>query len=120
MTTEELRAMDVEIHRRVMGLECFERDGMWCQASPISRDFNGEPFVHQIPDYSPNIASAWQVVERICRQGVVTFLVSCDGLDTAYSRITVVSTGRVLGAGKATTAPEAICLAVLEATKEPK
>lgn len=124
MTGDELRALDAEVHTRVMGLECFERDGMWCERSPLSTDFGGEPFVTQIPDYSSDIAAAWRVVERLMALGwlfhVLTmsdgFVVNARGykLPADGDWPKAVMDGRfVQEVGD--TAALAICLAALEA-----
>ncbi len=67
MTAEELRALDVEIHRKVMGEDCYQRPetGEWCQIVEWMRDFNGNPIAVAIPEYTTNIRDAFLVLEKI-------------------------------------------------------
>lgn len=89
MTAEELRALDVEIHRKVFGFkdlrrlpvgispdcgnrEIFDSVGMfdaeldWCYLPKYDHDEKGDDFCRVVPAYSSDIAAAWEVVEKLC------------------------------------------------------
>lgn len=67
MTQEELRALDAEIHRKIMTpeRECWEHNGEWWEIVGICRDMTGACLPTMIPNYSTDIAAAMQVAEKL-------------------------------------------------------
>ncbi len=67
MTSEELKALDVEVHRKVMGEECYQRaeTGEWCQVIEWCRDFNGNPLPVSIPEYSTSWYGLGLIANRL-------------------------------------------------------
>lgn len=127
MTTEELRGLDVEIHRRVMGLSCEWRDGDYGVMSPIMRHMDGSPVWETIPAYSLDIAAAWLVVEKLtgeeyvkvrCEQshyhGDYCSVTAADGTYRDGAELVKRDAHGVWGE----TMPVAICLAALAASEE--
>lgn len=126
MTSEELRALDVEIHTKVMGEQCYwdacTED--WCNESDLSRDATGERFKVAIPAYSTEIAAAWLVLERLQVKRVRVEVNdsgrhTCSILAGRAGRRPLLGLAKRDGFAVAETVPLAICLAALMVTKEP-
>ncbi len=114
MTAEELRALDVRIHREVMGRDC-EYD-----ATASEPDWFDTITPHQVlPRYSTGIAAAWEVVERLCADNRHTVSVH-DSTAGADCTVTRAADGHYVFAcedwcwSPQTRAPLAICLAALK------
>lgn len=118
MSDEELRALDVEIHRKVMGEEYYEQEGKFWYILPFVTDVTGKPFPLPIPFYSTEINAAWLVVEKLAAENRGT-LVLQDWLDVRgtpgrWCALFDLPDGHDTGQILADTAPLAICKAILK------
>lgn len=118
MIDTELREIDAQVHREVMGVS--EEDielAKLCHDGSISAccEMN-ERGIEPIPYYSTDIAAAWQVVEKLVADGRV-FIVKGDGLRTGdFAKKWTTLCGNQMRTD-ATSAPLAICLAALKAVR---
>jgi hypothetical protein len=67
---------------------------------------------YEIEAYSTDIAAAWQVVEKMRERGMY---VSVDPFDDFYEAVVIFAVGGEIATATYPTAPQAICLAALEA-----
>ena len=123
MTTEELRALDVEIHTKVMGEKCYwdACTEEWCQEQEWFTDMDGTPFKVAVPEYSDNMQSAWELVEKLALRGHRLVLEDYRGMSSApgnWSALFDYPNGHDGGQHVADTAPLAICRAALKAITE--
>lgn len=116
MTAEELRELDVRVHRLAMGRDAtFSPD---CQEwlDVLARDSSTVMCGAFVPHYSTDIGAAWLVVDwwRSPRKpgGYGELMIRCEG--RPESGLWVVELGIVVTA-HARTLPEAICRAALKA-----
>lgn len=67
MTKQELRALDVRIHREVMGETCrwSESHQDWLIDLDWMRNMDGSSVSVAMPEYSAKMADAWNVVEKL-------------------------------------------------------
>ena len=107
MTNEELRAIDAEVHTKVMGGECFEYNDFLCDGAP-------GPYPLCVPDYSSNMQAAWLVVEKLYALKGMPVQVSTHG---AGGAAWVCEVGGLYAVANAPTAPLAICRAALRAVE---
>ncbi len=111
--------LDAQVARAVFGRATLGKDGLWFDAETK----------RGIPNYSTDIAAAWEVVERVktikpdgSEFGISTertdefVVVWSDGVWLAEWRPINFDGVAILGA-KADTAPHAICLAALKAVE---
>jgi hypothetical protein len=105
VTPEELRPLDAEVHRKVMG-----RDIPY--TVPYICDADGRPLLLDVPAYSADIAAAWLVVEKLYETGIRLDLYRMTGHRTDWC----CWFDRHGGYGD--TAPLAVCRAALVAVSE--
>jgi hypothetical protein len=126
MTKEELRAMDVKIHRKVMGEECYfdEANEEWCDGSTLLTDLSGARMKVSIYDYTTSWAGAGQVMDRMWQLGWLFHLSAlCNGYVVTGQQYALPPSGdwreAMLAGGMVQevgdTAAEAIGLAALKA-----
>jgi hypothetical protein len=116
------RELDVEIAQKVMGWERIQSGGMtWWELGTYRA--HPDSLTNPLPHYSTEIATAWEVVNR------VQLLKGCDfelnrlfwgSLTEWNARFGGISTGHgegaySLGTGMSRSAPHAICVAALKA-----
>lgn len=119
MSGEELRALDAEVHRRVMGLECRHNGEDWTYTSPLMRYRDGSPVVCPVPNYSADIGDAWQVVEHLSQLGHRLILEDWRGNVRAggWAALFDLADGHDTGQQTGETAALAICRAALKAVR---
>lgn len=121
MTTEQRqpgRELDALVAEKVMGWRVdFDSRRHWTELADISLDrlvftepngiFHGEQSINDIPPYSTDVGTAWQVVERMKERGGCNVLTYPSGVVQCW----------INGEhhAVANTAPHAICLAALRA-----
>lgn len=134
MTTEELRALDVEIHTKVMGLcaefgrhseydvapeldrHLWEREDWYAVTrEPTAPGYNRRCF--PVPRYSVEIAATWLVVERLSGAGSRLSLENWSEPDRRWSALFDFPDGHDSGQHVGATASEAICRAALKAVQ---
>ncbi len=113
MTADELRMLDVEVHRKVFGrcVELCEDDDhfplcvRWYDCSDMTS-------LKLVPPYSTDIAAAWRIVEKLRSSGIYLHVGYnwCDVYEGKYG-----SEIQTFGTGVLTSAPLAICTAALKA-----
>jgi hypothetical protein len=143
MSDEELRALDVEIHEKVMGLcaefgrhseydlaredarDLWARENWWAVSrEPTPPGCNRRCF--PVPHYSTDIAAAWKVVLKLCAGGCVTvkevgpYRGDDDGHATCAITVYVEEEEPQMFMARADTAPLAICKAALKAIEASK
>lgn len=127
MTTAELRDVDAQIHREVMGVIWDEslcricgwpivpegEQGCWarsCSMRPVPDRRADEP-----PCYSTDIAAAWRVVKRM-REQKWNGTVQVFGIEPGETKCTAIFVSPTrMRSSDAPSAPLAICLAALKA-----
>jgi hypothetical protein len=115
---DELRAMDVAVHRNVMGEECYldPHSGEWCQVYDWLTDYDGQPLPVSIPYYSSSWSGAGLVLEKMMSLGWVFRLTPLSARGNSW----VVEFSRAHCPPKhgnwpdEPTAPRAICLTALK------
>lgn len=130
MTSEELRALDEEIHRKVMGEVCVRlfrpSTQKWDWYDFDDEDHNPDwSGVEPIPAYSSDIAAAWLLVEELRRRMPYAFveLIAMTGKrgEEKYSaRVAGMDDEFTINGAHfyEPTAPHAICRAALKALEE--
>jgi hypothetical protein len=98
------RELDALVAEKVMGADVVVRDGR--------AYINGNPY-DRLPNYSTDIAHAWQIVERMADWRVVIERVPSGEWEVMFD------TRRVFENVKADTLPLAICRAALAAVGAP-
>lgn len=105
------RELDAAVHDRVMGW------GARLHAAKDQREYEQlREELGMCPEYSSDIAAAWEIVEKLRRSGFLFYLETeprCSDL-FAYFRRPGDPSDRI----SAPTAPHAICLAALRATED--
>lgn len=107
------RELDALIAERVMRLEDVQRGSDWTGLDWEYFDGAGTGATLEIPEYSTDIAAAWLVVEKLLKDGKEVYLSADKALFSEGFRWVFQIRG--VAGGLAPTAPEAICLAALEA-----
>ena len=118
LSNEEARRIDQAIAEKVMGW--IRPRPEWVKLTPDSPWVNPEngkgyhPI--EIPNYSTNIAAAWEVVEKLEREfKLVQFhLRHLIGIKTSKWLARGYSSGNICFESEGETAPHAICLVALE------
>lgn len=123
MTEQELRDIDVRVHREVMGLECEFAScgpgddwGYWFDTGETHSDETAKWAFDAIPAYTRSIDAAWQVVDKM-RERFSNVSIHIDN-GAAMQMFHIDRTGEVIRSAygeNAETAPLAICLASLKA-----
>lgn len=107
MVTDDLRALDAEVHRKVMG------GSVDYPATDTSLAYT---VVSPAPRYSTDIAAAWRVVEKLASHNHRLTLEDWrDSKHAGWSALVTLSNGHDTGDVIAETMPLAICRAALKA-----
>jgi hypothetical protein len=112
MTDEELRAIDVRVHREVMGLECEDRGGKSGWGYWTKGDYWQEIF-KPVPKYTAGGDATWRVVDRLIALGH-TLTTGRNRRDERFGAFLDLSDGHDTGDVYAETLPLAICLVALK------
>ena len=109
MTTEAHRSLDAKVARKVMGwtikTDLFAPDGPWV---------NTGEYLERLPEFSTDIAAAWEVLEKLVADGAVVQLHGYGGMWYAATDRAPGGTSHQFGE---TSAPLAIVRMALAAVK---
>jgi hypothetical protein len=120
MTRDEIlnmpagREMDIKIHVEIMGWMELDNSLRLSKSRIFNKPEVGTMYDYNVPNYSTDIAAAWQVVDEMWEKGFFHELAKARGGEIARIGNKEKDTGDVF----AETAPLAICRAALLAMME--
>lgn len=122
MTNEDLRDLDVRVHREIMGRDCL-KDSTWSNGEwrdirakePSGSIWFGDP----VPRYSSDIAAAWRVVEKMAATHWLKLSTPFYPGDNFWAAFDLHNhmdaTNPIYSSWSCDSAPVAICLSALKA-----
>lgn len=109
------RELDALVAEKITGLIDIAIRATSCDSTDLTHAFDGK--YHLVPHYSTDIATAWEVVDKVLSMPHTEFHLDYDGEWNAQFRIDVTDRQYTDCYSYSKSAPHAICLAAIKAVE---